>query len=154
MGRTILACVVLIGLLLNKASLAQDFKTVPYFIRGQSKLLLLGRETVQRDLGLTKEQIEAVGKIVRPGGGVRITELDKQLDTFSKKALTESQLARLEEIYVQSHGAETLFNPTIATKLRLSDDQKDKLNEVRRSYMEEQRAWAKSLKELPKEDRE
>jgi RNA polymerase sigma factor (sigma-70 family) len=64
---------------------ALEFKTVPYFIRSQSKLQLLGREPVQRDLGLNKEQIETLGKIMRPGGRVSMTELDKQLARMPRR---------------------------------------------------------------------
>jgi hypothetical protein len=154
MNRAIVVCVVLIGLLLNLPSLAEEFKAAPYFVRYQSKLGLLGRETVQKELGLTKEQIEAVSKIMRPSGPLRMAELDKQLTEYSEKGLTAAQLARFEEIYLQAHGADALFNGTIATKLGLSDDQKKELNDLRRPYMAAAAAWIESRREIPREDHE
>jgi hypothetical protein len=147
MSRTSLVCVVLVGLLLNRLSLGQDFKAS---LRGESKERLLLRETVQQDLGLTEQQITEVDKISRAENPVRMQELHKRLEEYAKKALTPSQLDRLEGIYVQAVGTEALFNPTIATKLRLSEDQKDQLNEARRPYI----AHLSSLRKLPKEDRE
>jgi hypothetical protein len=154
MCRTLLACVGVAGLLLNQRSLAQEFKAAPPHLRGESGEGLLLRETVQRDLGLTVEQKQAVDKILRAENPIRMNDLYERLAAYSKKALTTSQQERLQEIYVQAHGAEALFNPAIKTELRLSDDQKDKLNDVRMPYMAATAAWRKSLKEIPREDRE
>ena len=141
-------------MLLNQPSVAQEFKASTPHLRGEGREGLLLRETVQRDLGLTEEQKQAIDKILRAENPIRMTDLYERLAAYSKKALTTSQQGRLQEIYVQAHGAEALFNPAIKTELRLSEDQKDKLNEVRRPYIDATTAWRKSLKEIPREDRE
>jgi hypothetical protein len=166
MNRPILVLVALIGLLLNKASLAQEF---PQHIRALSKAGLLGRETVQRDLELTDEQAEAVGRIDRAERALRTdltglvktvwpeerpakrAEVDKRLAAYSKEVekkiqdvLTANQLARLDEIYAQTRGVDALFDPTITSKIGLSEDQKAKLAETRKKHYDARGLWAKS----------
>jgi Spy/CpxP family protein refolding chaperone len=141
MNRAILGCVVLFSLLLNMPSLAQEFQSVPFFIRPVTKAMLLRLQTVQRDLDLTDEQIRAIGKIQQPQ--MKAADREKRLAAYAKNGLTASQLARLEEIHVQTRGAESLYDSTIATKLRLSDDQKTKLVDVGKNYYGEFDAWRK-----------
>jgi hypothetical protein len=177
MSRITLISAVLIGLLLNKPSLAQEFPTVPNFIRDLSKAGLLGRETVQRELELTQEQIEAVRGIERAESAMRTdltgliktvwpeerpakaAEVDKRLAAYAKEvekklqgALAPNQLARLDEIYVQTRGVDGLFDPTIVSRLGLSDDQTAKLAEVRKKYKDAERSWVKSRPNLRTED--
>ena len=47
-----------------------------------------------------------------------------------------------------------MFNPAIKTELRLSDDQKDKLNEFASPTSTQQRRGASQLKEIPRADPE
>ena len=65
---------------------------------------------------------------------MQLEDLRKRLAAYAKQALTPSQLDRLEGIYMQAVGAEALFDPAIATILRLSEDQKDQLNDAREPY--------------------
>jgi len=145
MNRTILICVVLIGLLLNRPTYGQEIKSVPFFIRPQQKAMLLRLQTVQRDLDLTDEQIQAIGKIQQPK--MKAADREKRLDAYSKGGLSAPQLARLDQIYVQTRGAESLYDPTIATRLRLSDDQKAKLVDEGKKYYGEFDAWRKLFQE-------
>jgi hypothetical protein len=147
MSRAILGCVVLFSLLLNKPSLAQEFQSVPFFIRPQAKAMLLRLQTVQQDLDLTNEQIEAIRKIQLPQ--MKAADRERRLAEYAKDGLTASQSARLEEIYVQTRGAQSLYDSTIATRLRLSDDQKAKLAVEGKKYTDEWDAWWKVLQERP-----
>ena len=85
MYRTFLAWVVLTSLLLNQPSLAQEFKAAPPHLRGEGRERLLLRETVQRDLGLTEEQKQAVDKILRAENPIRFPDLLERLAAYSKK---------------------------------------------------------------------
>ena len=147
MNRAMLFCLVLIGLLLNKPSYAEKFPVVSNFIRIQTKANLLGRGTVQRDLELTDEQIKAVHTIIRAEILAKAAVREQRLDEYSKDALTAAQLARLEEIYVQTRGAESLLDPTIARGLGISDVQKVKLDAARKKYIEEHGEWAKRFQD-------
>src|SRR5687768_1412418 len=120
MSRFSLIAAVLVGLLLNKLSLAQEFQEAPGSILSQGKAGLTGLDIVRNDLGLTEEQTLAVRKIVsaeremtsdlqgliktvwpeeRPA---RAKEVDKRLAAYSKEVdkklqdvLTAAQFARL-----------------------------------------------------------
>jgi hypothetical protein len=145
MNRTILVSVALIGLLLNKPSLAQEYKAV---LHGESRESLLLREPVQRDLGLAEEQKGAVDRILRAKNPVEMADLLRRLEEYAKQALTPSQLDRLEGIYIQAVGTDALFDPKIAARLRLSEDQKDRLSDAREPYV----AHFTSLRKMPIED--
>jgi Spy/CpxP family protein refolding chaperone len=154
MNRAIVVWLVLICLLLNKSAVAEEkLQAVPYFIRATTRARLVGREAVYRDLGLTEEQIQAVRKIVQAQRPENTSVLEKQLAAYSKGALTPSQWARLEEIYVQARGAESLFDAPIATNVGLSDDQKAKLADARLKYIKECTALAEAYKEIQTMDR-
>ena len=80
----LLAWAVVTSLLLSQPSLAQEFKAAPPHLRGEGREGLLLRETVQRDLGLTEEQKQAVDKILRAENPIRMTDLYERLAAFRK----------------------------------------------------------------------
>jgi Spy/CpxP family protein refolding chaperone len=152
MNRTVPLWVILIGLLLNKASFAEKFAVVGNSIRIQTKARLLNQVPVQRDLQLTDEQRKAISKIVHTEIRSKLEVLEQRLAEYSQNALSASQLARLDEIYVQTRGAESLLDSTIATKLGISDDQKAKLDVARKKYVEEHGEWGKLFQDGPFND--
>jgi hypothetical protein len=115
-------------------------------------------EEVQKEVGVTKEQIEKIRTAMSElgggrgpggaGGGNRTNfqdmseeerakfreEFQKQAEERAKKAdeilkanLDAKQLARLEELRIQREGAGALARTEVAAKLKLTDDQKEKI---------------------------
>lgn len=54
-------------------------------------------------------------------------ERAKKTDAALKSVLDEKQMARLEELRIQREGAAALSRPEVAAKLKLSDEQKEKV---------------------------
>jgi hypothetical protein len=173
MSRITLISAVLIGLLLNKPSLAQEFKEAPGSVLSRGKTGLLLMDSVRGDLGLTDEQMSAVRKIVasqsamkrdldgvvkaawpeeRPAKaaevGKRLAAYSKEVDKKLQSVLAAAQIARLEEIYTQSRGLQALFDPAVADKIGLSDAQKERLADARKKHRDAFNAWAASEPEL------
>jgi hypothetical protein len=111
MNRTVPLWVILIGLLLNKASFAEKFAVVGNSIRIQTKARLLNQVPVQRDLQLTDEQRKAISKIVHTEIRSKLEVLEQRLAEYSQNALSASQLARLDEIYVQTRVQSRCLTP-------------------------------------------
>lgn len=119
---------------------------------------LISMEAVQKEIGVSKEQVEKIQTAMRelgggrgPGGGDRpnfqemseeertkfFEEMRKQGEERAKKAdeilkanLDAKQLARLEELRIQREGAGALTRAEVAAKLKLTDDQKEKIKEA------------------------
>lgn len=119
---------------------------------------LIAMEAVQKEIGVSKEQVEKIQTAIRelgggrgPGGGDRpnfqemseeertkfFEEMRKQGEERAKKAeevlkanLDAKQLARLEELRIQREGAGALARTEVAAKLKLTDEQKDKIKEA------------------------
>lgn len=71
---------------------------------------------------------------------VKITAANKaateKLKPELAKALDEKQMARLQQIYVQSLRGEAVENEEVASKLKLTDDQKDQIKKTKKEYEE------------------
>jgi len=119
---------------------------------------LISMEAVQKEIGVTTEQVEKIQTAMRelgggrgPGGGDRpnfqemseeertkfFEEMRKQGEERAKKAeeilkanLDAKQLARLEELRIQREGAGALARTEVAAKLKLTDEQKEKIKEA------------------------
>ncbi|WLD14617.1 hypothetical protein [Planctellipticum variicoloris] len=119
---------------------------------------LIAMEAVQKEIGVSTEQVEKIQTAIRelgggrgPGGGDRpnfqemseeertkfFEEMRKQGEERAKKAeeilkanLDAKQLARLEELRIQREGAGALARTEVAAKLKLTDDQKEKIKEA------------------------
>lgn len=181
---------------------------------GQSRLALLSNEAVQKELGLSEEQVAAITEVRRelgggrggagfqrgqgqprrggaegqpqrgrrgPGQGDR-TSLDateffvqqdqqqpgrrgfgqlteEQLREFRERAeerarqereklaeiLLPNQVKRLNQIFVQVQGVNALTDSQIASELKITDEQREKINAVRQ---ENQQAIVEQLREL------
>lgn len=148
---------------------------------------LLRMEHVQKELELTTDQIEkleALGKQyheqMRADQGVwkdwrkmtpeqrtaksaelrekykqRAAELRKNIE----KVLSVQQIAAIKEINFRSTGPSALANPRTLEKLQVSDEQREKLKEIRQRMLDQYRqlqkkAFEESLQVLTKEQRE
>jgi Spy/CpxP family protein refolding chaperone len=128
-------------------------------------LTALVQKAVQRELKLTDEQRKKVrsleGKHQRdlrrlmpqnplaafndPAGTMqtlqdapaKIQQLGKEVDEAINRILTVAQGQRLREISLQMRGGHALSDPDVAEALKLTKDQKDKLQEIRQEAMKE-----------------
>ena len=124
-----------------------------------SAAMLLAIPEVQKELGLTDDQntkIKAAGDEVRQanqnaggqGGGfqrnmtqeerakamadmqARFEKIAKALDEKFSTILTPEQSTRLKQLQLQSEGANALTTSDMVTKLKVTDDQKAKIQKV------------------------
>ncbi len=115
---------------------------------GLQSLALVRNEAVQKELKLTDEQKEKLAKKVEALRGnppnvqdplQRFREMNKKRAEIVKEVLDKKQQKRLEEIQLQRTGAAAMADPDIAKKLKLDDDQKEKMKKI----LMEDRAGAK-----------
>lgn len=130
---------------------------------GNNNIMLLARKDVQKDLGLTEDQIGKLTAIqqgmmddmraaFQNGGGDR-EAMQKQMQEMMKatqkkvdEVLTEAQRKRLKEIGIQMQGNRAITDPEVQKALNMTDDQKtkvkalsDKSQEAMQSLMEKMR---------------
>ncbi len=116
---------------------------------GQGAYLLLGNKGVQKELKLSDETSEKVTKLVeewrgkirdkmeglsqeeRREKGLAISkEINDEAKTATKDLLSAEQHARLEQISLQQRGLQAFADAHVQEKLKLSDEQKDKIKEI------------------------
>lgn len=118
--------------------------------------MLLGNEQIQKELELIPDQVADFEKLREEAGtkmrsmfeGVRelsederrakfdelrpkMEEAQKELQGKMKEILLPHQADRLKEIFVQVRGAGALDDAEIAAKLKITDEQKQQMQEVR-----------------------
>ncbi len=125
-------------------------------MRGGMSVQLLRNDAVQKDLGLSDEQIselrevaskgrpkfdreaiknlsqeerQAKMKELREGMMKKLGELKENVD----KILTEKQQKRLKQIELQMMGPMAFMRPDVAEKLQITDDQKEKMRDAFRA---------------------
>ena len=59
-------------------------------------------------------------------------ELGKQVDAKIEKVLDADQMKRLKQLQLQREGAAAFSRPEVATQLKLTDDQKKKLDDLQK----------------------
>jgi Spy/CpxP family protein refolding chaperone len=111
------------------------------------KLFLLTGKDIQKDLKLSDEQItkakemsdkqaaerkELFGNIKdKEERRTKFKEMTEAADKFVEELLKPDQLKRLDQLQVQQGGAMALlYNPKISDKLDLSQDQREKIEEI------------------------
>lgn len=121
--------------------------------QGASVAQLVGRADVQKDIKLTDEQKSKIEKInadaqaqrqamfeeMRNGGGggdrqAMMSQMQKMQEDIDKKVeavLTAEQKTRIMQIKVQLQGARALMDTKIQNELKLSVDQKKKIEDLR-----------------------
>ncbi len=135
------------------------------------RMALLTQMEVQRDLGLTRDQLkkltEAQGRQQKNvqrlmtqaplGAGVasdtflkKIEELHADAEKAVDDVLTEAQSKRLKEIVLQQRGPLALSDPEVAEALKLTDDQQDKVRSIEADAAGQmQQATAKVMETFP-----
>jgi len=117
--------------------------------RGVAAAMLLRSEAVQDELKLTAEQKEKLASLAggrqRDGGGRNFREMSREerqewmaemrerAEAAEKKIgeiLSEEQRTRLKQIRLQMLGGTALANPEFAKDLGLTDEQKEKLQDL------------------------
>ncbi len=131
---------------------------------GAESLMLLGTEPVQKELNLTDDQKAQVQKIVdnmrtemmetfsglqdlspeerREKMGELREEMGKKVAEIQKKAdalLKPEQIERLKQLSVQRRGVGALEDAAVASALKLTDEQKKKIADIREAGMRAQR---------------
>jgi hypothetical protein len=109
-------------------------------------IMLLSQPSVQKDLKMTEEQVAKVKKALKSRQAVReelkdldpearakrLAEITKENDKLAAEILNADQTKRLRQIYLQQQGVNALTQPEIANELKLTDEQKKKLQDVQK----------------------
>jgi Spy/CpxP family protein refolding chaperone len=116
--------------------------------RPYHQVVLAQLDEVAKDLKLTDEQKEKVtelsdtlneerGALIQEAAGdfdsirEEMANLVKDIAAELNEALDETQQKRLQEIYVQANGPTAVFDDKVAEAIKLTDEQKEKLQELR-----------------------
>jgi hypothetical protein len=144
------------------------------------KASLLRSEQVQEELKVTEEQVQQVQEAVaasRSAAGERprvnfrdMSEEERTewmetmrkerqkrtaaLDKKLKELLKKDQFARLEQIWVQQMGVQALKNETIAKKLKITDEQTEKIDAAIAWGREQQTGLFEGMRDLSREERQ
>jgi Spy/CpxP family protein refolding chaperone len=116
----------------------------PGFGSGMPSLFLLRSDVVQKDLKLSDDQKESIGKLQEKARDAfaelqglsqeerrtKMQELRKDQDEKIGGILNDKQKTRLKEIGLQASGAFALANKDVAEALKLSDDQVNKVKDL------------------------
>ncbi len=113
--------------------------------RGPSPMMLLGQESVQKELKLTPDQIEktkaaldkqreafqGLGNLQGEERAKKFEEMRKEADKTIAEILKPDQAKRLKQITLQQQGVRgAVANPEIAKELGITEDQKGKIQEI------------------------
>jgi hypothetical protein len=125
---------------------------------GANPAFLLRVEKVQKDLGMDKEQVEKLqaaqmkvfedmrdefaklapnSEATDDEKAAVMKKLQEANDKVLKDNLTEKQQKRLKQIQYQQQGIDMLADAGIQKTLKLSDDQKDKIKEIKKDLDKE-----------------
>jgi Spy/CpxP family protein refolding chaperone len=118
-----------------------------------SPLMLLGQESVQKELKLTDDQVKKVQELTekqrdafRDFQNLDQDERRKKMQEIgqaNQKAiggiLKEGQLKRLKQITWQQQGAGAFRDAEVASALKLTDEQKQKMRDIQQSAFGEMR---------------
>lgn len=127
-----------------------------------SAVQLMVLEDVQKNLKLTEEHKEKTvaihdkliaerrkmfAEVSRESGerGPKLTEMNKRTTTKLESILDAAQRQRLKEILLQVNGAAELLKDKIAAAIGITDDQKERLADIQRSYAKTRRDSRKKL---------
>lgn len=132
------------------------------FGRGGDVATLAGIEAVQKEIKASDEQVAAIAALREESRGARgqrggqqnlSREERQQLAQERAKAAREKiagilkpeQMARLEQISLQVRNAQALADQAVAAKLKLSDDQKEKVAAAIQESSDKMRAQMREL---------
>ncbi len=146
---------------------------------GNIDLLLLNAPQVQKELNLVQEQIDKLREIQRgameglrdmfPRGmrDMSAEERQKAMEEARKKmeertkelrkkvdeVLLDHQKKRLKEIKLQVQGLQALSDPEVIEMLGITDEQREKMENLRKEAAEKTRKQMESLRDLSPEQR-
>src|SRR5262249_24328932 len=122
------------------------------FGRGGNLAMLLGNESVQKELKLDDKQVDKAKELAEKTGEefqskfqdlqgldqeqrrTKMQEINREMNAAALKAAGEflkpEQIARLKKIRYQVQGAQAFSDPEVAKKLNLTDDQKKDIQEI------------------------
>lgn len=131
---------------------------------------LLTLESVQSDLQLTDEQKENAVK-VRDESREKMREvfqeardnnsdireamakLNAETDEKALNGLGDEQKSRLDQLYVQANGANSLMDDAIAAKLDITEEQKEKFQSTLQELTEARRGSFQNFRDMSQEER-
>jgi cell division protein ZapA (FtsZ GTPase activity inhibitor) len=121
---------------------------------GRGGLMLLATPAVQTEIKATDEQKEKIGELARKQGEamrdlgqdasredrekLRVKNADEQ-EKFAKDNLKPDQLKRYHQIKWQQEGVLALKDSEVQTSLKLTGDQKEKINALAEDYNKDMR---------------
>lgn len=174
----VLAVLVIVPTAFAQKPIDQDIATRfrgPFGTIQPGLFALVSQPVVQQELGVTDEQKAKITGILEemplPGESIDLAKLQglnekEQNEYFAKqrqanstkitaleeglkKLLSPSQLARLDQLEVQAWGAIAVLRPDIAQAVGLSQEQKDKIRQVRKPYPQAPRSQPPRLRTTP-----
>lgn len=118
---------------------------------GVGVMLLLGQESVQKELKLSDEQVKKIQELgtkqreafqglrdlSQEERRTKMQELTKANDKAIGEILKPDQLKRARQIALQRQGAAAVLNEEVAKTLNITDDQKQKIREIQTKSREE-----------------
>lgn len=149
--RTCVKGTLVLCMVLGMVSVAQAQRQRPGGFGGGA--FLLQNEGVQKELNISDDQktklrealekVRADNKDIIDKGRDMTREDREKLAKASNEAigkvLDEKQQKRFKEIQLQSQGAAAFQNPQVQSKLKLTDDQKDKIKKINEESREKMR---------------
>jgi hypothetical protein len=110
-----------------------------------SPVMLLGQKSVQEELKLSGDQIKKAEELAakqretlqslrdldQEERGKKMQEINQANQKSLAEILKPNQVKRLRQISLQLAGAQAFNNPEVAAELKLTDDQKEKIREIR-----------------------
>ena len=134
---------------------------------------ILGREDVREELGITDDQQKALEKVGTDARTkmfemfrdpkfrelsdderrAKFTEMRDEATKSVKGALNEKQYSRMQQLNIQAQGYRALRSDDVAADLKMSDDQKEKVQSALSEY-DSARFELRRLRDLSDEDRE
>jgi hypothetical protein len=131
----------------------------------RSPMMLLGQESVQKELQMTTQQVQALTTIFeqqrtamtqafqldREERGTRMQEIGKQAETQVAQVLNPQQQQRLTQISLQQQGTRVLDRPEVAQELGLTPEQLKQIQEIQAANTEEMNElFRKQMEQLRK----
>jgi Spy/CpxP family protein refolding chaperone len=121
---------------------------------GPSPLQLLGQKSVQEELKMTDDQTKSVGELsqkqLRGLAGLqdldpeerekKFSEMRKEAEKNISEILKPEQAKRLNQIYLQQQGAQAFERPEVVKDLKITDEQKAKIKDMREAAEKEIRS--------------
>lgn len=115
------------------------------FSRTSSPAMLLGQDSVQKELQLTSQQVQAVKSISeqqrtamsqayqldREERGEKIQKINQQTETMLGQVLSPQQQQRLMQISIQQQGTRAFERPDVVQGLGLTPEQLSQIQQIR-----------------------